>query len=160
MKKTRLDCIVSLIRDGARIADIGCDHAYITTEALRLGKAVFAVASDVRPGPLSKARDNIEAAGLTGKVKLVLTDGLDGIEQYAPDDIIIAGMGGELIADIIERAPFVKNGGVHLILQPMTSQDKLREYLCSSGFQIEREAVPVESGRVYQVISAYYTGVP
>lgn len=149
-----------MIRNGVRIADIGCDHAYITTEALRLGKAVFAVASDVRPGPLSKARDNIEAAGLSDKAVLLLTDGLDGIEQYAPDDIIIAGMGGELIADIIERAPFVKNGSVRLILQPMTSQDKLREYLCSSGFRIDGEAVPVERGRIYQVISAYYTGEP
>ena len=160
MKKTRLDCIVSLIRTGVRIADVGCDHAYITTEALRLGKATFSVASDIRPGPLSKARDNIAEAGCTGKVKLLLADGLDGIEEYAPDDIIIAGMGGELIADIIERAPFVKNKNIRLILQPMTSQDKLRAYLCSSGFEITKELLPVERSHIYQVIEARYTGIP
>ena len=160
MKKTRLDCIVSLIRDGARIADVGCDHAYITTEALRLGKAVFAVASDVRPGPLCRARDNIEAAGLSRKTALLLTDGLDGIEKYAPDDIIIAGMGGELIAEIIDRAPFVKNGDIRLILQPMTAQDKLRAYLSDKGFEIIRELLPVEHSHIYQVIAARYTGSP
>ncbi len=139
---------------------MGCDHAYITTEALTLGKATFSVASDIRPGPLSKARDNIEAAGLSGKAKLLLADGLDGIGEYAPDDIIISGMGGELIADIIDRAPFLQNEKIHLILQPMTSQDKLRAYLCSSGYRIDTEAVPAERTHLYQVISAYYTGRP
>lgn len=160
MKKTRLDCIVSLIRAGVRIADVGCDHAYITAEALRCGKATFAVASDIRPGPLSRARDNIETAGFSDQVQFLLTDGLDGIEEYAPDDIIIAGMGGELIADIIDRAPFVKNKTIRLILQPMTSQDKLRAYLCSSGFEIIKELLPVERSHIYQVIEARYTGIP
>lgn len=160
MKKPRLDCIISLIRDGVRIADVGCDHAYITTEALQQGKAVFAVASDVRPGPLSKARDNITAAGLSDRVRLLLTDGLDGVEQYAPDDIIIAGMGGELIAAIIERAPFVKNKNIRLILQPMTSQDKLRSYLSENGFEIIKELLPVERSHIYQVITARHTGTP
>ena len=143
-----------------RIADVGCDHAYITAEALRLGKATFSVASDIRPGPLCRARDNITEAGFSDKVKLLLADGLDGIEQYAPDDIIIAGMGGELIAGIIDRAPFVKNGNIRLILQPMTSQDKLRAYLCSSGFEIIKELLPSERSHIYQVIAARYTGVP
>ena len=160
MKKTRLDCIVSLIRDGVRIADVGCDHAYITTEALRCGKATFSVASDIRPGPLCRAEENVTEAGFSDRVKLVLADGLDGIEQYSPDDIIIAGMGGELIADIIERAPFVKNKNIRLILQPMTSQDKLRAYLCSAGFEITKELLPVERSHIYQVIAARYTGVP
>ena len=160
MKKTRLDCIISLIRDGSRIADVGCDHAYITTEALRRGKAVFAVASDVRPGPLSKARDNITAAGLSDRVQLLLTDGLDGVGQYAPDDVIIAGMGGELIAAIIDRAPFVKNENIRLILQPMTSQDKLRAYLSANGFEITKELLPAERSHIYQVITARFTGTP
>ncbi len=153
----RLDTVLSLLTPGCRIADIGCDHAYIPIKAVLSGAASFAYASDVRKGPLSRAEENVRAAGLSDKIVLRLANGLDGAEEYSPDTVIIAGMGGELIADIIERAPFVKNPRISLILQPMTAQDKLRNYLLSSGFEILRERAAKEERRVYQLFLCSYT---
>ena len=156
----RLDLILSLLKPGCRIADIGCDHAYIPINAVSSGAASFAYASDVRRGPLSRAEKNVVSAGLSERIVLKLADGLDGAEKYDPDTIIIAGMGGELIAEIIERAPFVKTDKITLILQPMTAQDKLRAYLLSSGFEIRRECIAKEAERLYQVIVCSYTQKP
>lgn len=153
----RLDLIVSLIDVGARIADIGCDHAYVTIAALEKG-AEFAYASDVREGPLSRAKENIKSAGFEEKSVTALADGLDGAEKYAPDTVIIAGMGGELIARIINDAPFLKENSVKLILQPMTSQYELRKYLCENGFEIKSEHLSEEDGRLYQIIVCAYSG--
>lgn len=154
----RLQTILSLIEGGCRLADVGCDHAYITIEALRSGAASFAYASDVRPGPLERARKNVDAAGLSGRVALKLADGLDGAEEFRPDTVVIAGMGGELIARILNDAPFVRSPGVKLILQPMTSTSELRSYLLGSGFYIERERIAKEGRRVYQILTASYRG--
>ena len=148
----RLDVLLSLLPRGCRLADIGCDHAYIPISAVKQGKAVFAYASDVRKGPLSRAAKNVAEAGLSDKIVLNLADGLDGAEEYRPDTVVIAGMGGELIADIIDRAPFVKTDKITLILQPMTCPDELRKYLLSAGFEIERERLAYEDRHIYQII--------
>ncbi|MBR4255791.1 MAG: SAM-dependent methyltransferase [Clostridia bacterium] len=156
----RLDLILSLLTPGCRIADIGCDHAYVPISAVSSGVASFAYASDVREGPLSRARENVGKAGLSDKIVLALADGLDGADKYGTDTVIIAGMGGELTAEIIDRAPFVKDQKIKLILQPMTAQDKLRRYLLGSGFEIMSEHISKEGARVYQMIVCKYTGKP
>ena len=156
----RLDLILSLLTPGCRIADIGCDHAYIPISAVSSGAASFAYASDVRRGPLLHAEKNVAAAGRSERIILNLADGLDGAEQYSPDTVIIAGMGGELIADIIDRAPFVKSDKIKLILQPMTSQEKLRGYLLENGFEILSEHIAAEVRRLYQIIVCSYTQKP
>ena len=156
-KIKRLDVILSLLPAGCRLADIGCDHAYIPISALKTGKAAFAYASDVREGPLSRAEKNVCAAGLSGKTVLKLANGLDGAEEYSPDTIVIAGMGGELIAEIIGRAPFVKTDKITLILQPMTCADELRGYLLSNGFEILRERLAYEERHIYQIIVCRFT---
>ena len=153
----RLDVILSLLPRGCRLADIGCDHAYIPICAVKQGKADFAYASDVREGPLSRAAENVAEAGLTGKIVLKLANGLDGAEEYRPDTIVIAGMGGELIAEIIDRATFVKTDKITLILQPMTCADELRKYLLSNGFEIERERLAYEERHIYQISVCRYT---
>lgn len=153
----RLDVILSLLPRGCRLADIGCDHAYIPICAVRQGKADFAYASDVRKGPLYRAEKNVAEAGLSDKIVLRLADGLDGAEEFAPDAIVIAGMGGELISDIIGRAPFVRTDKITLILQPMTCTYELRKYLLSAGFEIERERLAFEDKRIYQILTCRYT---
>ena len=153
----RLDVLLSLLPSGCRLADIGCDHAYIPICAVKQGKADFAYASDVREGPLSRAAENVAEAGLTGKIVLKLANGLDGAEEYRPDTIVIAGMGGELIAEIIDRATFVKTDKITLILQPMTCADELRKYLLSNGFEIERERLAYEERHIYQISVCRYT---
>lgn len=152
----RLDTILSLLSPGCRLADIGCDHAYIPVAAVSSGAASFAYASDVREGPLSRARENAEKAGLSDRIVLDLADGLENAEKYAPDTVVIAGMGGELIAGIIDKADFVKKGGVRLILQPMTCPEKLRRYLLSAGFAITAERLAKEDRRIYQIIVCEY----
>ena len=154
----RLQTILSMLSDGCRLADVGCDHAYIPIEAIKSGKASFAYASDIRRGPLQRAKQNIEAAGLSDRAVLRLADGLDGAEEFSPDTVVIAGMGGELIARIINDADFVKNGRVTLILQPMTSAAELRSYLLDSGFSIAEERLAAEDRHVYQILRCVYGG--
>lgn len=118
-----------------------------------------AVASDVRDGPLERAKANIRACGLSDKIQTCLADGLCGIESYAPEDIFICGMGGELIVKIIDAAPFLRSENIRLILQPMTHAEILRRYLAKVGFDIVDEEIAVEkSGKVYQIIVSEYSG--
>lgn len=143
---------------GGRLADVGTDHAYLPVAMVLVGRSSDAVASDVRQGPLERARQTVERYGVAERVSLVLTDGLNGIERYSPDDIAIFGMGGELIASIIEAADWTRDPRVRLILQPMTRRAELRRYLTSHGFGIEDEAMSLADGRIYQTICAAYTG--
>ena len=157
MLDARLSCAAALVR-GGRLADVGTDHGYLPVSLLLDGKIKYAVASDINRGPLESARQTVARHGLSDRVDLVLTDGLCGIEPYAPDDIAILGMGGELIASIIEAAEWVKDSKYRLILQPMTKRAELREYLLTHGFFIEDELTAKAEGRIYQTICAYYTG--
>lgn len=153
----RLSSAAALVR-GGRLADVGTDHAFLPVALLLMGKIDFAVASDINKGPLARARKTVAEHGLSDKVELLLSDGLQGIEKYAPDDIAILGMGGELIASIIENAPWVKDGKYRLILQPMTRRDTLRQYLITHGFFIKDELMSRAEGRIYQTICAEYVG--
>ena len=153
----RLSAAASFVRDGAVCADIGTDHAYLPIYLVGSGIASFAVASDINEGPIASANDNIKKYGLENKISTQIADGLDGISQYKPDHILICGMGGELIARIIEDSSYVKKNGIKLILQPMTSIKELREYL-AHGFSVYDEAIVWDSGKYYQIICAEYDG--
>jgi len=153
----RLEAAASFMRRGGRIADIGTDHAYLPIYLCATGAAVGGVASDINEGPTQRARANTELFGAQDKIAVVRTDGLGGIEKYAPDDIFILGMGGELIVKIIDEAPWVKEGK-RLILQPMTHPEIVREYLFANGFSVIDETL-VEDEKIYQIICAEYTGV-
>lgn len=154
----RLLCAASFVRCGAIVADIGSDHAYLPIYLLQSGIAERAVATDINEGPIRNAQANVKEAGLSHKISLVLTDGLCGIEQYAPTDILICGMGGELIERIISEAPFTKDDKVRLILQPMSRQEKLRAYLLGAGYNIIDEKLSCDNGRIYQCICAEFDG--
>ena len=160
----RLMTAVSYVRGGRLLADIGTDHAYLPIylcEQGRLtpvpagnGESLCAIASDINKGPVERADQHIAAAGLSGAIRTVRTDGLTGLDSYDPSDIIIFGMGGELIASILAAAPWVNREGKRLILQPMTHAEKLREYLLSAGFAIIGETLSREGERIYQTICA------
>ena len=160
----RLLTAVSYIRGGRLVADIGTDHAYLPIylcEQRRLtpvpvgnGETLCAIAADINKGPVERADEHIAAARLTKYVKTIQTDGLTGLDAYDPADIIIFGMGGELIASILAAAPWVNAPGKRLILQPMTHAEKLREYLLAAGFAIVGETLSREGDRIYQTICA------
>lgn len=156
----RLALVASFVRNGAKIADIGTDHAYVPVFLVNSGISPCAVASDVKSGPLERAVCTARTYGADQKMKFILTDGLDKIEPNSADDIIIAGMGGELIAAIIGRCEWLKDPAKHLILQPMTSQEELRWFLCENGYAIEKESVAKErhGQKLYVVMSVYYSG--
>lgn len=153
----RLLAAAALVRDGAYLADIGTDHAYLPIHLAICGRIRHAVATDIREGPLTRARENICAAGLSDLIETVLTDGLSGLERYPLTDIVIAGMGGLMIASILDAADFIKHTRTRLILQPMQHIPELRRYL-SAGFQVEKEVLAEEGGKLYQILCARYDG--
>lgn len=153
----RLTAVASLIRDGVTLYDIGSDHAYLPVSLLLEGKIPFAYICDVARGPLSKAEATVKAHGVSDKCRLCLSDGMKSVDVIPPCDISIAGMGGELIASIIDACPDVKDPDVRLVLQPMTKGDELRKYLSENGFDILYENTVFE-GKYYTVISCRYTG--
>lgn len=151
----RLMSAVGFVRGGF-LADVGTDHAHLPVYLYQLGKIRGAVASDVNEGPLARARANIAAYGVGNGIQTVLSDGLAKLRSYHPDNIVIFGMGGELIVRIISDAEWVKDGKIRLILQPMTKQEEVRTYLLENGFFIVGEAISEDDGKIYQTICAEY----
>lgn len=158
----RLISASQLVRENAVFADIGSDHAYLPIYLALKNKISFALASDINEGPINAANENIKNYNVEDKVVAVLSDGLTAAEEYKPSDIAILGMGGELIISIIEKAPWVKNSSIRLILQPMTHAELLYSYLCENGFDIISEKISSTSDkrtdRIYRIICAEYSG--
>lgn len=152
----RMECIANCVRNEAILADIGTDHGKLPIYLVQTGKIKKAIAADINEMPLQKAKDNIRKYGLDSFIDTYLTDGLCGIEKFSPTDVVIAGMGGELIMQILSMQTIEKNG-VKYILQPMTKEDSLREYLCENGYMIVDEYL-VKENKVYQIICAEYCG--
>ena len=153
----RLGACAEYLR-GVPLFDVGTDHCLLPIYAVsRLG-VPFAVASDVVDGPVETARKAVGTAGLEDVIEVVKADGLDGTVLPVPCDVVIAGMGGELIKNILSRKPELKEEGVRLILQPMTKKAELRDYLTGNGFEIISETVCFD-GKYYSIICASYTGV-
>ena len=162
MTKTKIDArllaVASLVSDGAYLADVGTDHAYLPIYLAEQGKISRAVASDIHKGPLESAEKNIREAGFSDRIHTVLTDGLQGLEPYPVTDIVIAGMGGLMIKGILEKASAFKERNVKFILQPMQHIPDLRRYLGESGFAIQKEAQATAEGKFYQIILCTYDG--
>ncbi len=152
----RLLKIAGMIRHGDRVADIGTDHAYLPVFLIKEGIVSKAFACDVSDGPLFNARNNIERAGIEGII-LRKGDGLKAVLPQEVDTVVIAGMGGDLIARIIADAEWVRDGRYELILQPMTAVEELREFLCRNGFSILKENAVSAHGRIYTAMKAVFT---
>lgn len=154
--KNRLYTVSTLVPFGARVADIGCDHGHLPIYLMREGISPFCIASDIKEKPLQSAKANIQKVGLN--IETRLGAGLSTVSEGEVDCIVVAGMGGEVIASILEAAPWVRDSKYTLVLQPMTSADALRRYLSENGFEIVCELACLEGGKVYTVIKAVYTG--
>ena len=156
----RLRAAAEYVRQGAVFADIGTDHAYLPIYLLQRKIISRAVAADVAEGPLNCAVSHAKEFSLEDKIDFHLTDGLTGLEGLGITDVAICGMGGELISMLIDRAPFLKNTNIRLILQPMSKQELLRAYLAKNGFRIQSERVGIAAGHTYSCICAEYSGEP
>ena len=116
----RLALCASMVREGTKLADIGTDHAYLPIWLARKGRISSAIAADVKPLPLRSAEQNIRRYHVEEQITTRLSDGLRALSPDEADDIVLAGMGGELIIRLIGEAPWLKAGDKRLILQPMT----------------------------------------
>ncbi len=157
MLSNRLQKCADYVTQGSHICDIGTDHALLPVYLVEQGIAASAIAADIGEGPLKAAERTIAQHGLTGRIRTILSDGLQHIPGDAVTDIIIAGMGGETMVHILETAPFSLDGK-RLILQPMTKAEILREWLYTHGFTIRQECCAREEQRLYAVLLAEYTG--
>lgn len=155
----RLKTIAALVPKGARVCDVGTDHARLPIYLISEKIASRVIATDLRPLPLENAKKNLDSSGVTG-IELRLCDGLSAVKKDEADVIIIAGIGGEVISGIIARADLLKEQpSPPLILQPTTSPEALRRYLCENGFIIETETAIQDNGKLYSVISARFSGI-
>ena len=153
----RLLSALPYLKKGGSIIDVGTDHAYLPIYLVGKGISSRALACDINRGPIDSAARNVAAAGLCHQIDTLCTDGLHGTEEYAPDNVLIFGMGGELIIRILSEAPWVKNESIGLVLQPMTRAPLLRAWLLENGFEIVGETITLED-RYYQTIAARYCG--
>lgn len=155
----RLAAVAEWVPPGSRVADVGTDHGYLPLHLVQTGRAAAVIACDISEGPLDNARRNLEAAGASS-VQLRLGDGLGPVAPDEADCITIAGMGGDLMVRIIEKASWLRDPVRLLVLQPMSASEELRAYLYTAGYVIERERAVPDHGRLYVVMAARFRGAP
>ena len=150
----RLAALSAFVPQGARLADIGTDHAYLPIELVQKNIATSAVAGDVHIGPYQAAKDNIESLGLNHKISVRFGDGLSVLSPGEVDTVVIAGMGGSTIIEILNSNPEVTNSLSRLILQPMVATGAVRRWLISNKWSIIDEALVLDDGRLYEIVVA------
>lgn len=151
----RLSTLAQMVDQGARIADIGTDHAYLPIQLVKEGKVDYAIASDVAAGPLQNAEKDIVAAGLKDKIETRLGSGLETVSaQDRIDTVVIAGMGGKLMTNILDEAWSENFHFTTLILEPNVGEPGVREWLSTHKYQIIDEKIIAEAGHIYELIKA------
>lgn len=148
----RLQAVADMVTPGNRVADVGCDHGFVSIYLYQKGIAPYVCAMDVREGPLSRAREHIRAAGLTPYIRLCLSDGIAGLGEDEADTLICAGMGGRLMARILSEGASKIARMQELILQPQSELDFFRAFLRESGWQIVQENMIKEDGKFYPMM--------
>ena len=146
--------------------DVGCDHAKLSVYLIQSGLCRQVLACDINDGPVKKAKETVARRRfrdqpLTDSITVRQNDGLQGLGSVPAQRIFILGMGGELIADILERADFTRDPSrkTAFVLQAMTSEALLRRYLCERGFAILKERLVRDKGRIYALMLCRYDGV-
>ena len=150
----RLEKIASYVHDGIGVADVGTDHGYILVMLAERGYKGRLIGTDINSAPLKKAEINLREAGLEDRAELVLCDGLDGCRSEDIDTIIVAGMGGDTITGILDRAEWCAREDISLILQPVTKPEILRYWLTNNDYIILDDALIDENGMLNQIIYA------
>ena len=151
----RLKAVADYVDKGARLADIGSDHAYLPTYLVQKNEVEFAVAGEVVKGPFEIAKNHVAQANLKENIQVRLANGLAAIENVDKiDTIVIAGMGGILISEILEAGKGKLNSVKRLILQANNHEDTLRQWLTEHQFVIKAEQILLEAGKFYEIIVA------
>ena len=151
----RLKTIASLVPFGARVCDVGTDHAWLPIFLKLNNIAKSVIATDLNEKPLENAKRNIEQSG-SCDISLRLGDGLSSVQRAEVDTVIIAGMGGEVITGILSNCVWAKDQGLTFILQPTTSAEILREFLVTNGFEIISETPVSENNKLYSIMKVVF----
>ena len=152
----RLECLYSMIDSCIGLIDVGTDHGYLPICLAERGFAGELFASDINAGPLDTAVKNARLAGVENRIRFLLCDGLSLCPPEKVDTVVIAGMGGDTICSILDAAEWTMSDRFQLLLQPMTKAEILRSWLVSNGYAIEREALVIDGGTLYQALSARF----
>lgn len=152
----RLELIASILPHGRGFADVGTDHGYLPVYMAQHGYSGKIIASDINEGPLSTAVASARQAGVEDRICFRLCDGLDGCGSEELDTVVVAGMGGDTICGILDRADWVMSRDILLMLQPMTKAEVLRYWLTNNDFAICGEWLIEENGEIYQILSARF----
>lgn len=152
--KRRLKAIANMVEPTKVIADIGTDHGYIPVYLVEKGIVDRGIAADVSRGSLTKAQDLIRAMGLEDRIETRLGDGLSVLKVGEANSIVIAGMGGILISQILEKDKQIGQAVDSLVLQPMTASRELRQWLSENNYSITKEDLVKEGKKIYELILA------
>lgn len=150
----RLSAVASMVTEGNRLVDVGCDHGYLPLYLYLNKKIPSAIAMDVRPGPLSRAREHIAEYGLEKYIETRLSDGLLALSPGEGDTLTIAGMGGPLMERILTAKEEVRESFRELILQPQSDIPHFRRFLREIGWEIVEEEIVLEDGKFYPMMKA------
>ena len=152
---TRLLACAGFVNNGDRVADIGCDHGYLSIHLLVSGIAKSCIASDVAKGPLQSAKDNARKFGVQENITFHLSDGVQSIPRDF-DTLVCAGMGGDTMIHILQAAPWLRSEQYRLILQCQSKRPELRKWLYDQGFAIRRETLAKDGKFCYPVTEVVY----
>lgn len=158
MLDNRLKLCAEMVKGNGIVCDVGTDHAYLASELILSGKCEKVIASDVSIGPLQAAQKTIEKNEIGDKVQIIESDGLENIPLEGVSDIVIAGMGGETILEILHKCTDLIESKIRLILQPMTKSEVLRKWLYDSNFAITSEKIAEDGDKLYVVMCAEWSG--
>ena len=157
---TRLKTIVNMMGKCDSIIDVGTDHGYVPIYLVENGLINSAIASDINSGPVEKAKRNVRESMLSPKITCRQGSGLSTVKEGEVQVAIIAGMGGNLIRDILEADLLVVKKMEYVVLQPVQNAEVLREYLYNTGYDILCEDICFDDGKFYEIIKAKYNTVP
>lgn len=149
----RLEVVAACVSPVDTVADIGTDHAYLAVRLIEAHRAQRVIASDINQGPVDNALETVLRHGMTDRIQVICAPGLEGL-TVPVDTIVIAGMGGMLITQILEEGRMVAMDARRLVLQPMTAGDVLRRYLLERGWTLVSERIAVEGEKFYEIIMA------
>jgi len=155
---SRLSLCAELVRAGAKLADIGTDHAYLPVHLALSGKIESAIAADINEEPLNRGKQTIEKYDVTHLVSTRLSDGLKAFSSDEVTDIVIAGMGADTIISILSDAVWLRNESKRLIIQPMTKSERVITYLYDNGFEIEEQKCCIAEDKPYTIMCVGFTG--
>ncbi len=145
----RMHMVADMVSKGEALADIGCDHGYLSVWLVREGTVNRAIAMDVREGPLARAAESIRFFHQQERIETRLSDGMDELKPGEADRIVIAGMGGILMSDILRRGRECVKAAEQLVLQPQSDIHLVREAVHGLGFKITDERACREGGKYY-----------